>query len=1081
MPAEFNLQRELASLEKAAPQFVQEDTLRQRFVEALDRFIQSKGIAKKQVQVVLSERLIKGRPDARLGAILFELKLPQPQGDGIEAAMPQLRDYIAEFNRRSSGKLARGIACDGLTLAFLNEKGDVLETGSPVKLTDKLESWLIGLGGQVVDPDDFVTRLGPASPLAQEIVSQLWHSFSSFRKKIGFVDEAFVVWQSLYGAATNLTEDGISALRQRARQQKIPLGGKRDVEEYLFSIQTYLAIILKLLVVRVAVQKRLTPFTSVTELLREPSPISAMQDLERYIPRIYRVFEEDVFLWPAEIALQSHEIEKSLNDYLLDLADNLDDVDLVGVSSDFLRVVYQRFLDPVTRRTLGEFYTSPELVDETLNAVGYNGEPGKKIADITCGSGTFLLKAIERKIRANLNNAGLLDDITANVIGIDIHPFAVAMARVNYILGIAELLPPRKPTPIPIYWADSLMAMVSTKNPRLVNMRPLVKGEIPGLGKFTLPDPDDVDWQDLLQRTKDAIRPLRGVVDAEVVWKRFWENAPQDRYLPYEETVKKFVTQIVDRHNHNRDMRWLPLLGNTLITRQLSHSCDFIVGNPPWVRIHNISPAIRERLFETYELFMGAGWRRGAKLGKGSHGFSRQVDYSLAFVERGMDMLKPEGRLGFVITSKVVYALYGNALRKKLLNETRLLKLVDYSLHAVPLFADATNYPLILTFEMRKPLPEEQTGIKVVGPGARTLEYSAKQNDLPLLTYDRESPWLLVPLAVLKAFRAMQSHRGNLRPMLGELINQQPQMGVKTSLNDVFIVKRVEIVPESKNEVIIYSEGFYNNKLPEKERSLYRARIEKSLLCPLVRGANIESWHYKLQDYLLWTHDDTGKVLSDLPPKTKAYFMKFKDKLIKRTDYKKNMPIWEIFRVGSEKLVARVAWQRLSNMLEAVYIPAYQENALVGKCLTIPIQTAYILPVDNETSGYITCAWFNSLPVRAYVASYAERARGAYFEHLSWVLGLLPVPEAIQGLLKSKDTKNGLLLEMEKLSRELHSGPSKSDKQTMEERIDSIVCQLYAISDPDRIQAIREYADFLSGTVPSNTVEPTTETEDEES
>jgi len=233
VPTEFNLRRELASLEKVAHQLVQEDTLRQRFVEALDRFIQSEGIAKKQVRVVLSERLIKGRPDARLGAILFELKLPQPQGDGIEAAIPQLRDYIAEFNRRSSGKLARGIACDGLTLAFVNEKGEVLETGSPAKLADKLESWLIGLGGQVVDPDDFVTRLGPASPLAQEIVSQLWHSFSDFRKKIGFVDEAFVVWQSLYGAATKLTEDGISALRQRARQQKIPLEGKRDVEEYL--------------------------------------------------------------------------------------------------------------------------------------------------------------------------------------------------------------------------------------------------------------------------------------------------------------------------------------------------------------------------------------------------------------------------------------------------------------------------------------------------------------------------------------------------------------------------------------------------------------------------------------------------------------------------------------------------------------------------------------------------------------------------------------------------------------------------------------------------------------------------------
>jgi type I restriction-modification system DNA methylase subunit len=133
------------------------------------------------------------------------------------------------------------------------------------------------------------------------------------------------------------------------------------------------------------------------------------------------------------------------------MAENLDDVDLVGISSDFLRLVYQRFLDPITRRTLGEFYTSPELVEETLDAVEYTGDAEKRIADITCGSGTFLLKAIERITNANQHSEALLKNISSNVIGIDIHPFAVAMARVNYILGIADLLPASEPVSIPVY------------------------------------------------------------------------------------------------------------------------------------------------------------------------------------------------------------------------------------------------------------------------------------------------------------------------------------------------------------------------------------------------------------------------------------------------------------------------------------------------------------------------------------------------------------------------------------------------------------------------------------------------------
>jgi SAM-dependent methyltransferase len=1077
-----DLRNQLATLEKAAPQLMQEDTLRQRFVEALDHFLQDKGITKKGVQVVLSERLIRGRPDARLGAIVFEVKLPQPTGDGITAAIAQSKRYIDEFCRRHKDKIAKAVAYDGLTMAFLNESGEVIEQARPSRLSAKLESWLIGLGGSVVTPDDFVARLGPASGLAQEMVSQLWETFINYRQRIGFIDEAFAVWQSLYGAATNLSEEGISALQQRSRQQGISLGTKKDVEEYLFAVQTYLAILLKLLVVRVAAQKRLTPYGSVVELFRQSSPMSAMKDLERYVPRIGRVFEEDVFLWPTEASLISSQAERQLDDYTLSMAENLDDVDLVGVSSDFLRLVYQRFLDPITRQTLGEFYTSPELVDETLDAVGFTGAGHPRIADITCGSGTFLLKAIERMTQSN-RQSQLLKQITSNVIGIDIHPFAVAMARVNYILGIADLLMSTETVPIPIYWANSLMRLVSAQ-PRMAGMRQLIEDEIPGLGKFSLPDPQDVDWQDLLQRTKEAIIPFRGILNPDIVWERFWEHAPHEQYLPYQDTIRNFVSQIVDRHNQNRDMRWLPLLRNTFIIRQLSHSCDFIVGNPPWVRIHNISPAIRERLFQTYEVCMGAGWRRGARLGKGSRGFARQVDYSIAFVERGMDLLKPGGRLGFVITSKIMHALYGNALRKKLLDESRLIRLVDYSLHATSLFEDATNYPLILTFEARKPLPSDQMTIKAVGPQQQHLEFSTNQDSLPLLSYDRESPWLLVPPSVLKAFRHMQGSDNHLRPLLGEVQGHQPQRGVVTSLNDVFIVKRVEVVPEAPDEVIIYSEGFYNKRLPEGERQRYRARIEKSLLRRLIRGENIGAWQYKLQDYIVWTHEDkTGKVLPDLPPKARAYFRQFEDKLRRRSDYKNNMPIWQIFRVSPEKLEHKVSWPELSNRMEVVYLPAQREDNLLGKCLTIPIQTSYILPVENEATGYVVAAWLNSLPVRAYVASFAERARGAYFRHISWVLGLLPVPEDIRDVLQNKHAPSGVMKELHHISEELHANPSRSDRQALEGRIDDIVATLYKLNVDEDIPAIRLYVDFVSGkgsTVASELLPIESEDEDEE-
>jgi hypothetical protein len=87
------------------------------------------------------------------------------------------------------------------------------------------------------------------------------------------------------------------------------------------------------------------------------------------------------------------------------------------------------------------------------------------------------------------------------------------------------------------------------------------------------------------------------------------------------------------------------------------------------------------------------------------------------------------------------------------------------------------------------------------------------------------------------------------------------------------------------------------------------------------------------------------------------------------------MHIWQIFRVSQEKLGHKVGWPELSNKLEAVFLPARGEDALLGDCLTIPIQTTYILPVENEATGYVVAAWLNSLPVRAYAVSFAEPAR----------------------------------------------------------------------------------------------------------
>ena len=462
---EMSLAEELRRLSALASSFREESTLRQQFVEVLDRFLKHIGLDKRGVIPRLDERIIRGRSDARIGGLVFEVKRPEPQGEGIGAAIGQVKVYILEHRQR--GELVRGAAYDGHNIAFIDENCRVIQRGKADQEATTLESWLIVLGGRAITPEDAINRLGMPSPTGRDFIRSLWEVFRSSRQDIGFVDEAYKIWEGLYGCATNLNADAVNGVKRTARNVDISLRSNAQVKHFLFALETYLAILLKLLVARVAVQQRLVPYTSILFLLY-PRPSARFAELEALVPQLGGVFEHDSFSWFYDAARADRNTEARLDTLLSKTAEAVDDVDLTGLSRDFLRAFYQRFFDRSTRRALGEFYTSPRLMNETLDAAGYDGSLDKLIADISCGSGTFVIGAINRAIAKNIDLTPheILQGITEKIIGIDIHPLAVAMARVNYILAISELLSPQTlqlipQVKIPIFWADSLAILGS--------------------------------------------------------------------------------------------------------------------------------------------------------------------------------------------------------------------------------------------------------------------------------------------------------------------------------------------------------------------------------------------------------------------------------------------------------------------------------------------------------------------------------------------------------------------------------------------------------------------------------------------
>jgi len=113
---------------------------------------------------------------------------------------------------------------------------------------------------------------------------------------------------------------------------------------------------------------------------------------------------------------------------------------------------------------------------------------------------------------------------------------------------------------------------------------------------------------------------------------------------------------------------------------------DCVIGNPPYVKLQNFrkrEPRIAKFLVDRY---------RSAKTGN--------FDMYLPFIERGLELLRPGGRMGFIAPNVWIFNEYGRGLRELLAETGSLRRFVDFKSHQV--FEDATTYTALQFFSKEK-------------------------------------------------------------------------------------------------------------------------------------------------------------------------------------------------------------------------------------------------------------------------------------------------------------------------------------------------------------------------------------------
>lgn len=198
---------------------------------------------------------------------------------------------------------------------------------------------------------------------------------------------------------------------------------------------------------------------------------------------------------------------------------------------------------------------------------------------------------------------------------------------------------------------------------------------------------------------------------------------------------------------------------------------DAVIGNPPWVRQEKIS-AIKPALKDAYEAFDGA------------------ADLYVYFVEQGLRLLRPGGRVVMVLNNKWLKAGYAEELRAMLTDGDRaeVEWVVDFG-HAKAFFPDADVFPNVIA--VRRPeggSRAEELQVAVVPRDAKPDEtlagtVSTSAFPMPRTAFSKDG-WTLEPKPVMDLLSAIQ----RIGTPLVEYAGTGPLYGIKTGFNQAFLI-----------------------------------------------------------------------------------------------------------------------------------------------------------------------------------------------------------------------------------------------------------------------------------------------------
>jgi type I restriction-modification system DNA methylase subunit len=725
------------------------------------------------------------------------------------------------------------------------------------------------------------------------------------------------------------------------------------------------------------------------------------------------IFEEDIFYWWTEpfddkthvdffkqrVEPEAARFGQSLGKIILMMYK----FDFARIDGDPLGVLYQQYFDKETRKALGEFYTPQEVVDYILDSVDYEGrklvETEKRLLDPACGSGTFPVTAVQRYIDAAERSGHaeengwdtVLDEICNQyrIVGFDIHPFATLLAQIQFMLAIMK--PYKKALEstergeyfqikrIPIFRTDSLKDESKGEDPSLDQFEEGTKFkmdiELPVNkqegGKFfeqqfEMPTPEAAREAGLYNNQEYflALQAFFDVIKDQARKMQTKSEIPQFQRERFERQLKRYglenkewnqvvslfqtfadrlLQQIDQLQSEFDDGRLVKSIEDIYLAALLKNEqkYDYVVGNPPYVRQEAIGSEIKQYLKDAQPQVY--------------HG---RADLSIYFLNRGIEWLNKDGRLGFITSNKFMKTNYGEGIRELTGEETTVTEAVDFG--DTEVFEDATAYASIICLQnsdrnntarveiVEKELEEADNPVKEVfesDDSDYTTAFGVEQEEFG-------ESWKLVPKEVKNVLSKVEDNSDNKVEDIGKSL-----MGMRTGRNEAFVVD---------------------------EKTVVREDIEREILRPVLKGSEVEKYYTgDSRNHIIYT------PLMD-PEKHKAAFehlKKYEEKLKGRKQFQNrdDMEWWEIEQPESENRFEET---------DLISPDLSQKNRFsVGEVNFHYLNTCYGINLNDEFSKYkkAVLGVLNTDLMDAYIKTVSPFVQQRYYRYRKQYIDPVPL------------------------------------------------------------------------------------------